>query len=216
MDVQAVLFDFDYTLGDATDVIVDGFRYAFGQMGLPLPDRETVRGTVGYKLEDSYTLLTGDPDPEHQSRFGDLYREMANPLQITGARLLPGARELLAALKAAGIRTGVVSTKRTDTLCGILEHCGAAPLLDLIVGGDLVARPKPDPEGLRAALDTLGLTPAQALYCGDTVMDAGAAQGAGTHFCAVLNGTTPAEAFVPFPCDHIAPDLWDLKAWLGV
>ena len=216
MDLQAVLFDFDYTLGDATDVIVEGFWYAFDQLGLPRPGREAVRRTIGHKLEDEYTLLTGDTDLGRLAQFGALYRQQANPRQITGTRLFPGAVELLSALRAAGLHTGVVSTKRTDTLLGVVEHCGIAPLLDLVTGGDLVARPKPDPEGLLAALHTLDLAPGQALYCGDTVLDAGAAQRAGVPFCAVLNGTTPAADFAPFPFVHIAPDLWDLKRWLAL
>ena len=54
------------------------------------------------------------------------------------------------------------------------------------------------------------------LFCGDTILDAGAAQQAGCRFAAVLNGTTPAEAFAPFSPLHIAPDLWDLAQWLGL
>ena len=52
---RAVCFDFDYTLGDSTDSIVAGFQYAFPILGFPSPDRETVRGTIGYLLEDAYT-----------------------------------------------------------------------------------------------------------------------------------------------------------------
>ena len=45
-----------------------------------------------------------------------------------------------------------------------------------------------------------------------------AARRAGTHFCAVLNGTTTFEEFQTrrIPCDHVAGDLWDLKQWLGL
>ena len=53
MKYRAICFDFDYT-GDSTDSIVGGFQYAFERMGLPIPDRDTVRGTVGYLLEDAY------------------------------------------------------------------------------------------------------------------------------------------------------------------
>ena len=214
MKFKAVLFDFDYTLGDATDIITQGFCYAFACMGLPRPEREAVRRTIGYHLTDAYTRLTGDTDSARRPRFAELFREKANPLQITGTRLFPGALELLSALKVAGVRTGVVSTKRTETLEGVLAHHGAAGCFDLIIGGDLVSRPKPDPEGLNIALTRLGLIPEQVLYCGDTVLDAGAARHAGTCFCAVLNGTTPAEEFAPYPCLHIAPDLPELKAWL--
>ena len=85
---------------------------------------------------------------------------------------------------------------------------------DLIIGSDRVKRHKPDPEGLLAAMSRLGAGPEETLFCGDTVLDAGAAQNAGTEFAAVLNGTTPASAFREWPHVHIAPDLWDLKRWL--
>ena len=194
MKFQAVLFDFDYTLGDATEAIVTGFQYAFARMGLAEPDRESVRTTVGYILEDGYTLLTGDGDPGQRALFRRYYVEKANPLQISTTQLFPGARALLEALRERGIPAGVVSSKK----------------------GSTVARPKPDPEGILAAVAALNLTPDQVLYCGDTILDAQAAQRSGAHFCAVLNGTTPASAFAPYPCDHIAPDLMDLKNWLGL
>ena len=82
MNWSAVLFDFDYTLGDATEAIVTGFQYAFGQMGRPIPEREAVRLTVGHRLEDSYTLLTGDGDPARQAEFRRLYKQKADPLQV--------------------------------------------------------------------------------------------------------------------------------------
>jgi len=85
-----------------------------------------------------------------------------------------------------------------------------------VVGSADVKRHKPDPEGLLFALDRLGVQPKDALFCGDTVLDAGAAKNAGTRFAAVLNGTTPAEDFAGFPCEHISPDLWDLARWLDI
>ena len=199
MKYRAICFDFDYTLGDSTDSIVAGFQYGFTRLGWPAPDRETVRRTVGYLLEDAYTLLTGDRDLERQRRETTLF---------------PGAPELLRELKARGIRLGIVSTKRSDTLEAILENRGVLGELDLIIGSDRVKRHKPDPEGLLAAMSRLGAGPEETLFCGDTVLDAGAAQNAGTEFAAVLNGTTPASAFREWPHVHIAPDLWDLKRWL--
>ena len=64
------------------------------------------------------------------------------------------------------------------------------------------------------AIADLGLTPDQVLYCGDTVIDAETAQRAGAHFAAILNGTTPAEAFEEYPKEHVAADLMELKGWL--
>ena len=51
MEYQAVLFDFDYTLGDATEAIVAGFTHAFSHMGHPIPSREEVRGTRHFPMQ---------------------------------------------------------------------------------------------------------------------------------------------------------------------
>ena len=156
MKYRAICFDFDYTLGDSTDSIVAGFQYGFTRLGWPAPDRETVRRTVGYLLEDAYTLLTGDRDPEHRAAFRPLFLEASMERQRRETTLFPGAPELLRELKARGIRLGIVSTKRSDTLEAILENRGVLGELDLIIGSDRVKRHKPDPEGLLAAMSRLG------------------------------------------------------------
>ena len=96
---RAVCFDFDYTLADATDSIVAGFQHGFTQMGWPAPDRETVRGTIGYLLEDAYTMLTGDSDPVRRAQFRPLFLEVAKERQRRETVLFPGAEELLRTLQ---------------------------------------------------------------------------------------------------------------------
>ena len=213
---QAICFDFDYTLADCTDSIAAGFRHGLTQLGWPAPDREAVRRTVGYLLEDAYAMLTGDLDQSRQARFRALFTEVARELQIKDTVLLPGGEELLRKLRERGSKVAIVSTKRGDTIEMILERLGVADTVDLVVGSADVARHKPDPEGLLLALERMGVKPEDALFCGDTVLDAGAAKNAGTHFAAVLGGTTQAEEFARFYPDHIAPDLWELTQWLGL
>lgn len=216
MTYKAAVFDFDYTLGDATDAIVAGFNHAFTTMGYPAPEREAVRRTVGMQVHDAYTLLTGDGRETERERFYSLFHPVARSMQAQGTPLCAGAKELLLALDAAGVRTAVVSTKNTSTLNAIFAQHGLDRILSEVVGGDMVASPKPDPQGLAAVMERLGVRAAEVLYCGDTVIDAETAQRAGTDFCAVLNGTTAADAFDVWPHVHIAPDLWDLKSWLGL
>lgn len=213
---KAVCFDFDYTLGDSTDSIVAGFRHGLTGLGWPAPEREAVRSTIGYLLEDAYTMLTGDSDPGRQAEFRALFSEAAVERQRKETTLFPGAPELLRGLKARGIKTAIVSTKRGDTIQIVMDNHGLGDTVELVIGSADVKRHKPDPEGLLAAMDRLGTAPEDTLFCGDTVLDAGAAKNAGCHFAAVLNGITPTEDFAPFPTDHISPDLWDLAAWLGL
>lgn len=216
MRYKAICFDFDYTLGDATDAIVAGFTHALTQMGWPAPEREAVRRTVGYMIEDAYTMLTGDTDPEHRQQMRPLFVEVAHPMQVEHTPLFPGAIELLSALRQRGVRLGVVSSKRTQVLREVMANNGALEYFELIVGSDAVSRHKPDPEGLLMAMEQLGAERGDLLYCGDTLIDADTAAGAGVDFCAVLNGTTTAVEFSHVPHVHIAPDLWELARWLGM
>ena len=211
---RAVCFDFDYTLADATDSIVAGFQHGFTQMGWPAPGRETVRGTIGYLLEDAYTMLTGDSDPVRRAQFRPLFLEVAKERQRRETVLFPGAEELLRALHSRGVKTAIVSTKRGDTIQYIMERYKLMDQLEFVIGSEDVHAPKPDPQGLNMALERMGLSPKELLFCGDTVLDAGAAKNAGCPFCAVLNGTTPAEDFADFRPVHIAPDLFELRQWL--
>ncbi len=207
---RAICFDFDYTLGDSTDSIVAGFQYAFAKLGWPVPERETVRGTIGYLLEDAYTLLTGDEDQEHKAQFRAYFLEVAKPRQREETTLFPGAAELLRGLHDRGVRLGIVSTKTGETIQYIMERFGLADTLEFVIGSYDVTHHKPHPEGILKALERMDVPPEEFLYCGDTVLDAQAAQGAGVDFAAVLNGTTPAQAFSPWPCVYVAEDLDDL------
>ena len=213
---KAICFDFDYTLGDCTDSIVAGFHTGFAKLGWPVPDRETVRGTIGFLLEDSYTMLTKDEDEERRGLFRKYFIEVAMERQRKETILFPYAPELLRGLKEAGIETGIVSTKRGDTIEIILENHGLRDCLDVVIGSADVQKYKPAPQGLFLAMERLGVQKEEVLFCGDTVLDAGAAKNAGCDFAAVLNGTTPAEAFADYPCVHISPNLEDLARWLGL
>ena len=125
MKYRAICFDFDYTLGDSTDSHRGGIPVWIHPPGVAGPPTgETVRRTVGYLLEDAYTLLTGDRDPEHRAAFRPLFLEASMERQRRETTLFPGAPELLRELKARGIRLGIVSTKRSDTLEAILENRG--------------------------------------------------------------------------------------------
>lgn len=224
MKYQGVFFDFDYTLGDSTPAIAEGYRLGFAALGLDPPTLEQVRHTIGLTLADGYSFITGDHDPERQAAFFHTFQHTVGvkadgpgrALMIEGTTLFPGAAELLRALKDAGVRTAIVSTKPGDTIRRIFSHQGRLDLLDLVIGGDEVRHSKPHPEGLGLAMDKLKLHSEQVLFCGDTVIDAATAQAGGCDFCAVLNGTTKAPAFERFPCVHIAENLTHLRGWLGL
>ncbi len=214
MRYKAICFDFDYTLADCTDSIVDGFRYGFAQLGYPEPGYEAVRLTVGLMLEDAFIQLSGETDPKIVAKFRPLFIEAAMERQRQETVLLPGGEDLLNALHGAGVRLGIVSSKRGDTISYVMNRLGLGDIMDCILGSEHVKSHKPNPEGILEAMDRLGVAPSETLFCGDTVIDAEAAQRAGVDFCAVLNGTTGEEAFLNFPHIAICEDLLQLAVFL--
>lgn len=216
MKYKAVVFDFDYTLGDATASIYEGYCYGFEKMGYPKPELEAVRRTVGYILEDGFTMITGNEDPEKKIEFRGWFQKQVEGRQAQLTRLFPGTVELLRALHGQGVKLGIVTSKRATTLRDILRRFELLDMMDVTIGGEMVKIPKPDPEGLNTTMETMGVDRGEVLYCGDTVIDAATARNAGVDFSAVLNGTTPASEFEAYPYVHIAPDLPELKSWLGV
>jgi len=188
VSVRAVLFDFDFTLGDSADAIVHCSRAAFADMGLTPAEPRAIRRTIGLTLQDSFRVLTGDEAPGPAEQYTRCYVAHADRVMTAMTTVYEPAAAVLATMRARGVGTAIVSTKYRYRIESILEHVGLAGAVDVIVGGEDVSRHKPDPEGLQRALAGLGLDSAQALYVGDHPVDGLAAAGAGVRFVRVLTG----------------------------
>jgi putative hydrolase of the HAD superfamily len=118
--------------------------------------------------------------------FERLFAHYADPSAWV---LAAGARELLAALRTRGLRTGMVSNF-DHRLPALLDGLGLSPLLDVVVRPADVGAAKPDARIFTAALRRLGIEPQAALYVGDDAdEDIAGARAAGLH--AVDVGTLP-------------------------
>lgn len=198
----AVIFDFDYTLADSTRGAIECIRYGLAQIGLPpVADADACR-TIGLSLPETFRVLTGEPDPGRSEIFARLFIERAEEVMAAHTVLLPGTRETVSWLRQARLRLGIVSTKYRRRIREVLRREGLLEAFDVIVGGEDVARPKPDPEGLHRASRTLlvehSIASERVLYVGDSITDARTAAAAGLSFAAVLTGTTPRAAFAPY------------------
>jgi HAD superfamily hydrolase (TIGR01509 family) len=91
----------------------------------------------------------------------------------------PGARELVAALREAGIPIAVASNSPRDFLDRVLATSGMAGRFAVTVAGDEVEHPKPAPDVYLAACAALGADPANAVGLEDSPIGAAAAQAAG-------------------------------------
>ncbi|HEX2314201.1 MAG TPA: HAD family phosphatase [Thermomonospora sp.] len=147
--------------------------------------------------------LGGTWGPEHQEKMvgGSLHRAAAYMLSLTGpvappeevarrmldgmverlsacAPFMPGAKELLTAVRDAGLPTALVSSSHRRLIEAVLDGIGRDHFT-LTVAGDEVTHLKPDPEPYLTAAAGLGVPPAQCVALEDSPTGVAAAQAAG-------------------------------------
>lgn len=209
--IKAVIFDFDYTLGDSTQGIVLCANEALRQLGQPEQSAEAIRKTIGLSLPATYAALTGRQQPEEAARFSAAFKKKGDEVMVANTVFYNGVPEMLAQLQGQGIKTAIVTTKLHYRIEQILGKFEATELIDLIVGAEDVKAPKPDPQGLLLAIRQLGLLENEVLYVGDSTVDAQTAQKAGVAFAAVLTGTTTRQDFEKYPFVSVNESVITLK-----
>lgn len=207
MKYGTVLFDFDYTLADATKGIVSSFNYAFSKLDLPECDPECIKNTVGLPLDKAFIRLTNSRNEILISSFLTLFREKANEVMSRNTVLYADTIKTLQRLKWNGLNTGIITTKYHFRIVETLNMHGAMDLIDVIVGGEDVKVLKPSPEGLLLAIDSLNEKLNNVLYIGDSLIDAKTALAANVDFAAVTTGTTEETEFLQYPCIKIVKNL---------
>ncbi|MCW2497154.1 HAD hydrolase-like protein [Jatrophihabitans sp.] len=131
-----VLFDLDGTLSDSAPGILAALRHAFAVTGLPPMDAATERSILGPPFYESLPPLIGDERlPEVIAAYRAHYGDTTGGGGMFNTVAYPGVAELLADLRADGVRLGVATSKPEVYAIPILEHLGLAQYFDTI-GGD--------------------------------------------------------------------------------
>lgn len=198
---KAVVFDFDFTLGDSAEGIIASVSYALEKMGYAQAREEEIRKTIGLSLAKTLEALTGNA--RDGAVFEKYFKEKADEVMVASTKLYDGVEKMLASLREQGVKTAIVTTKYHYRIEQILAVHQISHLVDEVIGGDDVKSPKPDPEGMKLLSERLGIKAEEMLYVGDSLVDAKTAAAAGAEFTAVLTGTTAAEEFAGYPCKRI-------------
>jgi HAD superfamily hydrolase (TIGR01509 family) len=199
--IAAVLFDMDGTLVETESVWGEGLSALAAELGGEFsgPAREA---TVGTNMATSLGILYADLGVQRTERQ---MLEDGLWVQDTVAELLagrldwrPGARELLTAVRSAGVAAALVTTTPRRLAAGLLRRMDdelGLPAFDVTVCGDEVPANKPDPAPYRQAMVALGADPAACVAIEDSRVGVASALAAGL---AVL-GVPSLQALPPEP-----------------
>lgn len=208
--LKAIIFDFDYTLGDSTNGIVLSINYALEELGYAIPDIADIKKTIGLSLTETYFALTSNDNLDEAEQFIKLFKEKADNVMVANTELYAGVKNVLQNLKAKGYKIAIVTTKFHYRIEQILNKFDANELIDIIVGAEDVKIEKPNPEGLFLAIENLKVMNEEVLYVGDSLVDAKTAENAKVEFAAVLTGTTTMDDFRSYNSAYIGKNISDV------
>lgn len=205
MRYDEIIFDFDGTLCDSSEGIIESVEYALGKLGVPLPPRKKLEGFIGPATYVSFQDITG-LSPETAEKAVAYFREIYVPQNIYHCKLYGGMKELLSELKAAGAILAVASSKPQMPLDIVTEHLGIRGYFDKVIGADPLVK-NSDKEAL-VCRAVVGKNP---VMVGDAVFDVRAAKAAGIASVAAAYGFTDRETLSKENPDFIAESVTDLR-----
>lgn len=193
--LQAVIFDFDYTLADSSQGAIECINFALHEMGLDHVSAEAACRTIGLSLSETFLTLGEHHEARRCEEFHRLFVQRADEIMVSLTVLYEPVPLAIKALRELGLRLGIVSTKYRRRIVEVLKREGLLHLFEVVIGGDDVKQHKPHPQGLLEAMEKLECSPSSVVYVGDSVVDAELAKRAGVPLIAVISGVTPRDDF---------------------
>jgi len=187
MRIRAVLFDVDGTLVDSNEAHVDAWAVAFRQAGHP-QEVEDIRLQIGKGGDLLVPSLLPQATDAQRKAIADAHGRHFKSAYLPHIKPFPGARDLLARVKASGRKIVLASSAKkeeVDHYVGLLE---AEDLIDAVTSADDVVESKPEPDIFGSALDKIGVEADAAITVGDTIYDVEAARRIGIATIGLTSG----------------------------
>lgn len=209
-NIKAVLFDFDCTLVDSTELICRCFNSVLTRFGFETLQSDSIRAMIGQPLRE---MLEQQHIDVPLDDLVAAYKEAFASNSPDGSFLLPGADEVIPEL-AAGCNLAIVTTRTAAGALEILKRFGLSRFFSTVVGIENVTLTKPDPEPVRLALERLKVPALQAVFVGDTIHDMAAARSAGTGAIGITTGPHGREQLLAAGADFVLQELRKLPGAL--
>lgn len=185
MMVAAVIFDLDGTLLDTLPSLAAAGNETLLRLGAPVHDMEAYRRMIGNGIPKLVARML--PQDRKNTGFEEawsLFRVLYEEHLFTDVTPYPGILALLAQLEAEGVSCGVL-TNKVQEYCTQLVARFFPGQMACVMGAGMEYPLKPNPAGLLAAIEAMGVQKERVLYVGDSEVDIQTAQNAGVAVCGV-------------------------------
>ncbi len=166
---QAVVFDMDGVIFDSERLIIECWKETADKYGIADIERacEACLGVNAVETREIFKNIYGQDFPydeykkEMSERYHSLYDGGRLPTKV-------GVKELLQFLKVQGKKVGLASSTRSVVVKQELTDAGLIEYFDVVVGGDMVSRSKPQPDIFLKACEELSVAPRDAFAIEDS------------------------------------------------
>ncbi len=197
--IHGVIFDMDGLMLDTEKLLARFWMQAAREAGFPME----LHHVLGIR-----SLAAVYAKPKLQGIFGEAFdyekirarrRELtAKHLEAHGIETKKGLHELLAYLKAQGIKIAVATATDRERTEIYLKQVGVYPYFDAFVCGDMVQKGKPDPEIYLTASKELGLDPTDCMALEDSPNGIRSAHDAGCLAVMIPDLSQPDTELMPY------------------
>ena len=207
-----IVFDWDGTLADSTQMIVECIRQASAEAGLSVPEPAAASNIIGLGLREAIAVLFGSLSDSQYELLTARYRHhyFARDQQTL---LFEGAAQAIGELEQQGFMLAVATGKGRNGLnrsladSGIAHHIHASRCADECLS-------KPHPQMLMEIMDELGVEAERTLMVGDTSYDLQMARNAQVASLAVSYGAHALEDLLPHAPLAYFDQFTKLNQWL--
>ena len=209
-----LLFDLDGTLTDPEEGITKAVQLALAHFGIQVEDRTSLRPFIGPPLWDQfqeYAGLSAEQSDEAVKVFRQYYLEKG----VYENREYDGIRQMLGALKCAGYRLYVATSKPETTAGIVMKYFGFTDYFAYVAGADLEGTRVRKADVIRYLLEKEGIAdPGEAVMIGDRKHDVLGAKEVGMESIGVLYGYGSREELEEAGAGCIAASVEELEEYL--
>ncbi len=187
MNIKIIIFDFDGTLADTQNSILQTMKLVAKKLNIEKIDEVFIKSLIGLPLSTTFQkafLLEEELLPKATS----IYRQHYNDIAIETISLFKNVKDTLFKLQERGIKLAVASNKGKVSLIKILKKHNIYDIFSFVGGEEHVKNKKPAPDIVNLILNNTNVSPDNCIVVGDTVFDIEMGQRANTLTCGVTYG----------------------------
>ena len=166
-----ILFDLDGTLTDPKEGISKSLCHALERMGQKSPDPKSLDWCIGPPIQDSIWLILGTDEEEPNEQCLGYFRERYGKEGLLENKVYEGIPEALTALKKAGHKLVVATSKPEIFTEQILKHFKLAKHFSAVYGSELDGERSKKADLIAHVLKAEGISASEALMIGDREHD---------------------------------------------